>query len=87
VSKPLHEQMLDEGEKTAPEPETAEEMHRRIARPERLAGLAGVAAVIVGLVKFLPEIGLLSRAHGQWLIFGLFVAAVFLVLTARKRSG
>jgi len=88
-----HQELLDEGARTAPEPETAEERSRRIGLKTGGAAVAGgaAAAAKLGILgKTVLWVIAWHAAINAWRV-GLWVGvaalvAVAIVLLARRRS-
>jgi hypothetical protein len=90
VSK-LHEDMLREGPRKAPEPETAEQ------RTKRLGGVGAVGGLAAGGVAALAKLGFLGKFlfwvvawHGIWLLggwvaLGAIVALLLIALAVHLR--
>jgi len=77
-----HDELLQQGPHEAPEPETADEMRKRIARPVGIAvTLAGVGAAIVFASEFLRFF------DNDWWVGPLYLAVTVagLVWGSRRR--
>ncbi len=86
-----HDDMLEQGPREAPEPETAEERSKKLGLKSAggvVAGGGAVAAkagVLGGLGKFFIWAAIWNGiAHGGWIALAVVVVAVLAVFLVRK---